>query len=101
MKKILIICGCVILAMCIALLCYMHFPWIILPVDLAPYRGMVLEFETSTHLTVDGYQIIITYLWEAADQFVVADVEIKKAEKDWLYQQLLPMDRPEKLLETR
>ena len=73
-------------------------PYGFYPVDLAPYRGMVLEFETSMHLTTDGYQVIITYLWEDADKFVVTDVKIEEASENSFYQQLLLMDRPENLL---
>lgn len=62
--------------------------------DLAPYRGMVLESESSRHFTTDGSQVLITYELNKNGSFVVTDIKIQEADSMSLYMQLLSMDKP-------
>ena len=68
------------------------------PIDLAPYRGRVLDYEESYHLTADGYKINVIYNLERNNEYVIKNVIIEKADENSLYGQLLKMDRPEYLL---
>ena len=72
-------------------------PYGFYPVDLAPYRGRTLDYEESHHLTTDGYSVDVIYEGYE-NKYIVKDIKIDKADKYSLYEQLLPMDKPDKLL---